>query len=643
MPGGFIDPTAAVAANPDVAANTAARHTQGTDQTLDFGGANEVSAAEAKAASTHVSVVSGNPHVVTAADVAAIATILKGAANGVAELDGSGRLPTAQLPTSAMEYKGSWDASTNTPTLADGVGTNGDFYRASVAGSQDLGSGSLTFGIGDVVIYNGTIWQRIPNADLVASVNGKIGVVVLHADDIDDAATSHKFVTAGDLTNLGNLSGVNSGDEVQATESVAGKAEVATQVETDAATDDLRIVTAKKLAAWEANKLDFDEDIAAATHREGRVFYEKDDHALSYYNDEADVTINLGREVLVRVKNETGGPIANGAAVYFSGADGVEKVPKIILSKADVAATGIVNGVATHIIEDGTFGYVAKQGIVHDMDTSGLAVGVVWLSPTVAGGYTTVEPSSPNQKAIVGFVTVVDGSVGQLVVCIENVSLVTRENRFGWAIPDTNDATLTKHDVSSSLESRLSGVTVDGVPTSQTHNDANMAQVLVEVTTFTTGGTLRVTGTSVDLVTGVETPADTEDLAVAAAGWYEFQNHWIGDPVLSSVGGLDVVLDSHRWDPRLLAVDFNIKRVSAQYLSTAVSNTSVFTVQKYVPLTGFVSMFTQNRSDIGDGTSGAHHREDIGTVSESAGERLYVFIQTKRVTDYRFEVRGEII
>lgn len=47
----------------------------------------------------------------------------------------------------------------------------------------------------------------------VSLVNGKTGVVVLDADDIDDAATTHKFVTSGDLTTLANTSGVNTGDQ----------------------------------------------------------------------------------------------------------------------------------------------------------------------------------------------------------------------------------------------------------------------------------------------------------------------------------------------------------------------------------------------------------------------------------------------
>ena len=141
-----------------------------------------------------------------------IPTSEKGSSNGVATLGAGGKIPSGQLPSSVMEYKGNWDASTNTPTLIDGTGDNGDVYRVNVAGTQDLGSGSQIFSIGDWVVYNGTIWERSDNADAVSSVNSQVGAVVLDADDIDDSATTHKFVTSSDLTNLSNLSGTNTGD-----------------------------------------------------------------------------------------------------------------------------------------------------------------------------------------------------------------------------------------------------------------------------------------------------------------------------------------------------------------------------------------------------------------------------------------------
>jgi hypothetical protein len=79
----------------------------------------------------------------------------------LATLDEFGHLPASQLTVSAMEYQGSWNALTNSPTLIDGTGSSGDTYRVTTAGTRNLGSGQVTYLLGDLVIYNGTIWERI--------------------------------------------------------------------------------------------------------------------------------------------------------------------------------------------------------------------------------------------------------------------------------------------------------------------------------------------------------------------------------------------------------------------------------------------------------------------------------------------------
>lgn len=58
----------------------------------------------------------------------------------------------------ALNYKGTWNASTNSPALASGVGTKGDYYVVSVAGSTTLDGESL-WGVGDWAVFNGTIVQ----------------------------------------------------------------------------------------------------------------------------------------------------------------------------------------------------------------------------------------------------------------------------------------------------------------------------------------------------------------------------------------------------------------------------------------------------------------------------------------------------
>jgi hypothetical protein len=109
----------------------------------------------------------------------------KGNANGYASLDGGGKVPVGQLPATLMTYEGTWDASTNTPTLTNGTGDAGMVYIVNGAGTVNFGAGNITFAIGDWVIYNGTIWQKSDNADDVMSVNGFTGVVVLDYDDVN--------------------------------------------------------------------------------------------------------------------------------------------------------------------------------------------------------------------------------------------------------------------------------------------------------------------------------------------------------------------------------------------------------------------------------------------------------------------------
>lgn len=108
----------------------------------------------------------------------------RGIANGYAPLNASGKLDNSYLNTSVMNYHGTWNASTNTPPLADGmIGADpGDIYIVSVAGTQNLGSGSITFQLDDWVIYSqSNVWQKVSNNNAVASVNGATGAVTVNA------------------------------------------------------------------------------------------------------------------------------------------------------------------------------------------------------------------------------------------------------------------------------------------------------------------------------------------------------------------------------------------------------------------------------------------------------------------------------
>lgn len=87
-----------------------------------------------------------------------------------------------------LSYQGTWNATTNTPTLASGAGTNGYYYIVATAGSTNL-DGITDWQIGDWLLFNGANWQKIDQTNLVTSVAGRTGAVTLSNTDISGLGT----------------------------------------------------------------------------------------------------------------------------------------------------------------------------------------------------------------------------------------------------------------------------------------------------------------------------------------------------------------------------------------------------------------------------------------------------------------------
>ena len=113
-------------------------------------------------------------------DTSRVAISALGASNGIATLDSGGKLTSSQIPSSlvgAVVYQGTWNASTNTPALAGGVGTKGNYYKVSAAGTTSI-DGIASWSVGDTIIFDGTAWDKIDGiTNEVISVAGLYGVV----------------------------------------------------------------------------------------------------------------------------------------------------------------------------------------------------------------------------------------------------------------------------------------------------------------------------------------------------------------------------------------------------------------------------------------------------------------------------------
>ena len=105
-------------------------------------------------------------------------------------------------------YEGTWNATTNTPTLASGVGTQGSYYIVSVSGTTTI-DGISDWNVGDWIIFDGTAWQQVDNTDAVVSVNGQTGAVSLTTDNITEGATNLYFTNGRAIAST--LTGYTSG------------------------------------------------------------------------------------------------------------------------------------------------------------------------------------------------------------------------------------------------------------------------------------------------------------------------------------------------------------------------------------------------------------------------------------------------
>jgi hypothetical protein len=223
-------------------------------------------------------------------------------------------------------------------------------------------------------------------------------------------------VNAGTVTNAGilNLTATGAGNDIILTAADQIQLNAGTTIELQ---DNTSITGALNLTGGITNTTSVKFNTAGGnpTYAEGLLFYDNTQKALSYYNSEADVTLNLGQENFVYVYNNTGSTITDGQVVYINGVNA--GVPTIALARSDAETTAHAAGVATHAIETGTHGFVTAFGEINNLDTNAFNAGdTLYLSPTTAGALTNVRPTQPNFTTLVGKVTEKSITTGKIVV-----------------------------------------------------------------------------------------------------------------------------------------------------------------------------------------------------------------------------------
>jgi hypothetical protein len=161
---------------------------------------------------------------------------------------------------------------------------------------------------------------------------------------------------------------------------------------------------------------------SSPAYARGKLVYDTSNESLTFFNNDTNISLQIGQEEWIRVTNNSGSSIANGSAVYLNGASA--GMPTIALAQSNASTTTIGAGLTTETIANGAIGYVTCIGVVHGLDTSLFTAGqIVYVSSTVAGGLTSTAPIAPNYRYRVGIVGVSSATVGTIHVTPSTASL----------------------------------------------------------------------------------------------------------------------------------------------------------------------------------------------------------------------------
>jgi len=363
------------------------------------------------------------------------------------QTDGSGSVSFASVSvTGGLTYKGSYNAATSTPSLVTAL--KGDFYIISVAGSL----AGVNLAVGDHIVFNQNAANPVTSAMFDVIDNSE-------ADTLDSVttrgSTTANSVQVGGLNVAGNynlpaadgstgqaITTNGSGtlsfstvltDVVQdTTPQLGGPLDVNGQAITSASSGDITLnpdgTGEIKLGA------DLIPD-ADATHTIGS----ESERFISAYTD-------LNGAIRFKAKNDSGGVISKGQAVYIKGISGT--VPTVGLARANSAATMPAFGLALANANDQAEMQIITFGNLTDVNTTTYSLSLndtVFVSAATAGALTNSAPAGEaNLIQNIGRVIRADASAG-----IIKVGGAGRSN----ATPNLDNGKIFKGNASNQAES----------------------------------------------------------------------------------------------------------------------------------------------------------------------------------------------
>ena len=435
-----------------------------------------------------------------------IPTTEKGVANGVATLDSGGKVPVSQIPALGdLNYQGTWNASTNTPTLTSSVGTKGYYYVVSVAGSTNL-NGITDWQIGDWAVYNGSAWQKIDNTDAVTSVNGLVGTVVLTTTNIAEGtneyytdARARAALSAGTGISYNSTTGVITNSSPSLGGDVVGPSSATDNAIARFDTTTGKLIQNSVVTVGDTGQVDGVSHITdidyvdfntayATTLGAGQLGWDGN-NTLGIGMAGGNVVQRIGEDTYIYAKASS--TITKGQLCMFTGVVGASSVITAAPS------TGVTNGqyiigLAAESIATNNFGLIQVTGSLKGFDTSAFNDGdILFYNSAVTGGLTSTYPTSGPIVTVCAVTNAGSGGSGSVQIRVSVTQRITAST--GISVSQNGAGTTVTNTAPDQVVSIAGGT---GISTSGTYPAFTVTNTAPDQTVVMTSGTgISVTGT----------------------------------------------------------------------------------------------------------------------------------------------------
>jgi hypothetical protein len=384
-------------------------------------------------------VVSGNTTLTDVSATNATFSFVSGNGSGLFDINGAniiGNVPTANFASFAGHAN---TANTVTDNAQPNITSVGTLTSLSVAGNANVGNLNATNRVtanANITSSNGFFVSSNANLGYWLNVSGNnVGKLYYNANAVKveatDSTSNVQFAANGTvrLSIFANgLTSVNGPLSVSGNANIGniGTAGILTvtgnaNVGNIGATNGVftnNVAITGNITTVDSVQFDTTANLAAVSV--AQLTYNDGEGTLDLGLKGGKVTLNIGTQEYARVYNDELTTLVKGEVVYIAGAQGNRIAVK--RARADVEATSFGTlGLVAENITSGSEGYVIVSGALYKLNTLGLTAGqTVYLSPTVAGGYTTTKPQAPDHLVVVGWVERVHATVGSIYVKVDN-------------------------------------------------------------------------------------------------------------------------------------------------------------------------------------------------------------------------------